>query len=592
MQSNTAEIIGNNALPLNPLQLDALTKAVRGLSAEQISWASGYLAGISAGALPQPQQQAEARATILYATHTGNGQTIARKLADEAGALGINHQIMSVSDYNPRQLAKESLVILVISTHGEGEPPESAAEFHRYLFGPRSPRLESLQFSILALGDSSYEFFCEAGKIFDARFQELGAQPLIDRVDADVDFDAAASAWRNAVLEKAQTVIQNQGPTLVSLEPANNAVTVSRENPHTAYINDNRSITMDAAVADVHHISIEIDPEQISYQPGDSLGVWSTNDAELVEEILASLNLSADDAVVVDEETLTLKEVLTHRSELTLLHANVVKKWAELSESEELVALTEDRQALRDYAEARQFIDLVLAHPADIDAQQLVDTLMSIQPRLYSIASSQLQSPDEIQLTVASVEYDAFGRHHTGTASSFLNSRTRGGDEVPVYVVPNETFRLPEDKDAPVIMIGAGTGIAPFRAFLQHREAEQATGDNWLVFGNRNFQHDFLYQLDWLRFRKAGLLNKVSLAFSRDGAEKIYVQDRLRQERDTLREWLDRGAIIYVCGGIDMEQSVYSTIDEILKDRDEDGLHAINNLEDLRAQGRYLKDVY
>lgn len=594
MQTSTIKYTQEQQIALSELHLQRLTQAIQGLTREQVNWASGYLAGLSQ-AQPLPNQQASTapRVTVLYATHTGNGRAIAEKLADDASAGGLNARVLSVADFKPRDLGKEQILLLVISTHGEGEVPESALEFERYLFGKRAPKLDQLSFSVFALGDSSYEYFCEAGKQFDARFESLGAQRLLDRVDADVSFDKAAQQWSSDIIAKTREVLPAPSSNVVNLSGATAQAGINRSNPYPATLLDNRRITTDDAIANIHHIALEIDPQAISYQPGDALGVWSRNDLSLVSEIIQSAGLDAETGITLDGQTFTLVQALSEKLELTLLHPTVVANWAQLSGSEALLSLADDARKLREYAQDRQLIDLISEYPSQTDAQSLVDALQPLQPRLYSIASSQRVAEDEVHLTVSALNYEAHGRSHRGTASNYLVHRLQADDVLAVYVAENTHFRLPANPETPVIMIGAGTGIAPYRAFLQQRQHEQAGGKNWLVFGNRHFSRDFLYQQDWVNFRKAGFLHKVSLAFSRDTTTRAYIQDRLREEGQALYQWLQQGAHIYVCGGLDMEKGVRESLAEIVNtysgESEQDTDQIIDNL---RSQGRYLRDVY
>ena len=603
MQSSNLQQTREQQIALSELHLQRLTQAIHGLTREQVNWASGYLAGLSqAQQFPLAQETPAARVTVLYATHTGNGRGIAEKLADDALARGLNSRVLSVADFKPRDLSKEQYLILVISTHGEGEVPESAAELERYLFSQRPPQLEELSFSVFALGDSSYEYFCQAGKIFDERLEALGARRLLPRVDADISYEDAAVQWSDEIIyETLESLPGSSGAgsssNVFNLSGATGQTRIDRSNPFHATLLDNRRITTDDAIANVHHIVLEVDPQVISYQPGDALGVWTKNDLSLVSEIIQAAGLDAETSVTLDGQSFTLAQALTEKLELTLLHPTVVANWASLSGSKALLSLVDDTRKLREFAQDRQLIDLISEFPlpadAKTDARELVEVLQPLQPRLYSIASSQQLNDDEVHLTVAALSYEAHGRGHLGTASNHLVHHLQHDDVLAVYVAGNAHFRLPSSGDVPIIMIGAGTGIAPYRAFLQQRQAEGASGKNWLVFGNRHFKRDFLYQQDWVNFRKAGLLDKVSLAFSRDTTTRAYIQDKLRENAEELYQWLQQGAQIYVCGGIYMEKGVRESIAEIVNtygeasDRDADEI-----IENLRAQGRYLREVY
>ena len=366
-----------------------------------------------------------------------------------------------------------------------------------------------------------------------------------------------------------------------------------RDNPFRATVLDNRPIVTRDAVAEVRHLALGVDPRAISYAPGDSLGVRFRNDPALVAQILAATGLKDDAEVALGGDRLALAEALTARLELTRLHPTVVAGWSGLADDPTLSALVQDREALRAWCQRHQVIDLATQYPARPEAPDLAGLLQPIQPRLYSIASSQAETEDEVHLTVSTLRYRVDGQDRLGGASGFLAERLGEGDPLDVFVAENPGFRLPEDGDTPIVLVGAGTGIAPFRAFLQHRAAQGDRGRNWLVFGNRHFQRDFLYQADWLRFRKAGLLHRFSPAFSRDSAQRVYVQDRLRTEGAELWRWLSEGARIYVCGATAMEAAVRESIAAVA--RDHGGLSdesALDFVETLREDARYLRDTY
>ena len=585
--------------PIDASRLTQLTQAVQGLDPQQLSWASGYLAGLGAQAQAQSQLPSTATSdarpmTILYASAGGNARAVAESLADGATQRGLSPALFSVEQYRPRDLAKERLLVVVISTQGEGEPPENARELFRFLNAKKAPSLDGLQFAVFGLGDSSYELFCQAGRDLDKRLQALGARPLLERVDADVDFDRPAGDWYGEVLAGAEKAYPDDEARVFPIAPqAAQAPRYDRHHPYQATLLESRRITTADATAAVQHLALEIDPAALRYQPGDALGVRVRNDPALVGEILDQTGLAGDSQVQLQDERVSLHEALSAHRELTQLHPRVVTAWAALSGDAQLNALAAQREQLRLFAAERQFIDLLSAYPAEIDADGLVALLQPLQPRLYSIASSQAVYSDEVHLAVATLQFRAFGRDHLGAASGYLNHRLEEGDPQAVYVAENPGFRLPEDGDTPIIMVGAGTGVAPYRAFLQQRQAAGDHGRNWLVFGNRHFHRDFLYQSDWIRFREQGVLQRASLAFSRDGARRSYVQDRLREEGAEVFRWLQDGARLYVCGALGMERAVRQRVQAIARQQgglDEDGAAAY--VEELQAQGRYLKDVY
>jgi sulfite reductase (NADPH) flavoprotein alpha-component len=580
--------------PLEGLQLTRLQQAVEGLNNEQLAWASGYLAGLGRMQPAVAKVTNEAPGvTILYATQGGNARSVAETLADSAMARGLAPRLVSADSYRPKALARERLLVVVISTQGEGEPPESAHELFKFLKGKRVPRLDQLKYAIFGLGDSSYELFCQAARDLDALLSRQGAGALLNRVDADVDFQQPSANWQGEILQILEKLQPSDQATIIPLQRSMQAAKYNRNNPYQAQLLERRRITTVDAVCNVQHLSLEIDPDAISYTPGDALGLFFRNAPALVEEILSLTGLEAGTSVSINGERLTLAQALGERLELTQLHPNVVKAWAALETHPELHTLSQDNEKLRHFVRDRQFIDLPLYYSSDVDAQGLVGLLYTQQPRLYSIASSQLAYEDEIHLTVAALHYFGHGRDYLGGASGYLTQRIEEGDSLGVYVVENPNFKLPQSTDTPIIMVGAGTGIAPYRAFLQEREARGAAGKGWLLFGNRHFHRDFLYQTDWLNYRKAGLLDRVSLAFSRDEGERSYVQARLYEEREVLYRWLQEGAHLYVCGGVEMAQGVDQSLLAIAQVQG--GLQeeaAVEYIESLREQGRYQRDIY
>ncbi len=595
MRNAANDVSTGSDLPLNSFQLSRLAQAVEGLTQDQLTWASGYLAGMGAArSAPTLAPTVAPSLTILYASVGGNARAVAEALAESAADRGLAPRLVSVDDYRARDLAKEKLVYVVISTQGEGEPPEGALELFRYLKGKKPPQLGELEYAVFGLGDSSYEFFNQAAKDLDQQLQDLGATSVVDRVDADVDYEVHTQAWYDQVLKIAEKNRPADGAQVIPLQrQAPAVVRYDRNHPYEAEVVDNRRITTDDAIGAVHNLVLEIDPETIRYQPGDSLGVLFRNDPALVDQVLAMTGLSADAAVALQGRSLELREALINERELTQLHPSVVNAWAEQTGNQELLALREDKAQLRNFAGERQLIDLLAEYPGEVTADTLVSLLQPLQPRLYSIASSQAETPDEVHLTVATVEYEAFGREHLGGASGHLTRRVEPGDVQAIYVAENNGFRLPKNGDAPVIMVGAGTGIAPFRGFLQERAATGADGKNWLVFGNRHFHRDFLYQTDWIAHRDAGLLHEVSLAFSRDSDDRPYVQDRLRENGAEVYRWLQEGAHFYVCGGLAMARAVQDTLQAIVETHAGlDAAAAAEYIEELQAEGRYQKDAY
>lgn len=594
------------ASPLNAQQVQDLQKLVSQLNPIQQAWVSGYLAAAAqlasgtavAGAATAPQQAAVL--TILYASQTGNAKGVASKIKAAAEAQGVAVQLQDIASYKTNGLVKEKFLIIVTSTYGEGEPPESAVSFHKFLFGKKAPKLPDLQYAVLGLGDTSYEFFCKTAQDFDEQLEALGAKRLYARADLDVDYADAAAIWQQGALEVFSPLLKasGAGSAQVIAWPGSTATAghhnpYDKQNPASAELAVNQKITARNSTKDVRHIEISLADTGLTYQPGDALGVFFDNDPALVDAVLQATATSADAEVSFGGQTLTLCDALQRELELTQSYPSFVEKYAAAIGNSELQQLATDKTALRAYLAERQTADVILQHPAQLTAQALVDCLRKVQPRLYSIASSQAEVGEEVHLTVGVVRFDAFGQTHLGGASGFLAERLEEGGKLRVFVEHNDNFRLP-DHDTPVIMIGPGTGIAPFRAFLQERDNAGATGQNWLFFGNPHFSRDFLYQVELQDYLKRGVLSKLDVAFSRDQAQKVYVQDKLQAKGAEVWNWLQQGAHLYICGdGNRMAKDVHQALLNIAAEHG--GLSAdaaADYFEQLRETKRYQKDVY
>ncbi|TXH98352.1 MAG: assimilatory sulfite reductase (NADPH) flavoprotein subunit [Rheinheimera sp.] len=594
------------ASPLNAQQVQDLQKLVSQLNPIQQAWVSGYLAaaaqlasgGSTASVASAPQQAAVL--TILYASQTGNAKGVAAKIKAAAEAQGVAVQLQDIASYKTNALAKEKFLIIVTSTYGEGEPPESAVSFHKFLFGKKAPKLPELQYAVLGLGDTSYEFFCKTAVDFDEQLAALGAKRLFARADLDVDYADAAASWQQGALDVFSPLLKaaGAGSAQVIAWPGSTATAGShspydKQHPATAELSANQKITARNSTKDVRHIEISLADTGLTYQPGDALGVFFDNDPALVDAVLQATGTSGDTEVSLGGQTLTLRDALQRELELTQSYPSFVEKYAAATGNSELQQLVADKTALRAYLAERQTADVILQHPAQLQAQALVDCLRKVQPRLYSIASSQAEVGEEVHLTVGVVRFDAFGQTHLGGASGFLAERLEEGGKLRVFVEHNDNFRLP-DHDTPVIMIGPGTGIAPFRAFLQERDNAGATGQNWLFFGNPHFTRDFLYQVELQDYLKRGVLSKLDVAFSRDQAQKVYVQDKLKAKGAEVWSWLQQGAHLYICGdGNRMAKDVHQALLDIAAEHG--GLSAeaaTDYFEQLRESKRYQKDVY
>ncbi|XHA15743.1 NADPH-dependent assimilatory sulfite reductase flavoprotein subunit [Citrobacter farmeri] len=589
-------------LPLNPEQLARLQAATTDLTPMQLAWVSGYFWGTlnqqpgATVATPAPVAEMPG-ITLISASQTGNARRVAEALRDDLLAAKLSVTLVNAGDYKFKQIANEKLLVVVTSTQGEGEPPEEAVALHKFLFSKKAPKLENTAFAIFGLGDTSYEFFCQSGKDFDSKLAELGGERLLDRVDADVEYQTAAAEWRTRVVEvlKSRAPVATQTPSIAS--GAVNEIHSSpytKEAPLSAALSVNQKITGRDSEKDVRHIEIDLGESGLRYQPGDALGVWYQNDPALVKEMVELVWLKGDEPVTVNGQSLSLSDALQWHVELTVNTANIVENYATLTRSESLLPLVGDRAQLQHYATTTPVVDMLRFSPAQLDAQALVDLLRPLTPRLYSIASSQAEVENEVHITVGAVRYEVEGRARAGGASSFLADRVEEEGEVRVFIEHNDNFRLPTNPETPVIMIGPGTGIAPFRAFMQQRAADEASGKNWLFFGNPHFTEDFLYQVEWQRYVKEGVLSRIDLAWSRDQKEKVYVQDKLREQGAELWRWINDGAHIYVCGDAnrmakDVEQALLEVIAEFGA---MDAESADEFLSELRVERRYQRDVY
>ena len=583
-------------------------------SATQLAWLSGYCwarsqngqaaavgsAVASASTVAAAPAAVARKITVLSASQTGNARRVAEQLLVQLQEASLDAQLMAAGDYKAKNIASEDILLIVASTQGEGEPAEEAVSLHKFLHGKKAPQLAQLSYAVLGLGDTSYPNFCQAGKDFDAALEKLGATRLAERVDCDLDFQAASEAWRTQVAGVVQQLAAASAAPAADAAPSASSSVVaeqhySKENPYSATLSVSQKITANDANKDVRHIEIDLADSGIHYAAGDALGVWFSNDEALVAEVLGLAGLSGDETVsLANGQSLSIKEALTFHDELTQNTPQFIKGYAELSQNAALLQLIQDTTALQAAVDCTPIAGILHDYPHAISAEQLHGLLRPLTPRMYSIASAQAEVETEVHLTVGRVAYEHHGQAYTGGASGFLSDRVEEGGEIKVFVEPNKNFRLPENGDTPIIMIGAGTGVAPFRAFIQQRDNNGDAGLNWLVFGNQKFTDDFLYQAEWLQYRKNGLLNKVSTAWSRQGKEKVYVQHKLRENAADVWQWLQNGAHVYVCGDAlkmakDVEQALLDIIAEhgnmSLDDADE-------YLSELRENKRYQRDVY
>lgn len=601
-----------SVLPLDIQQTDRLHAVVSDLNPDQLQWVSGYAAGMAAAAslsAPRVTPAADANAssatsakqlTILYGSQTGNGEDLALALANDAKSRGFSAAAISLADYKQTKLKRESLVSFVISTHGEGDPPDDAEIFREFLLSDNAPDLSSLRFTVLALGDSSYINFCQTGREFDGRLEALGAERVAPLLECDLDYDQPAKDWSDQLMARLPELLGVESLSVPALRAIESMPEFGKENPFAAEILVNQKITGGASTKDVRHLELSLEGSNLQYTPGDSLAVLVENPSQLVAEVLQELSFDGDEQVEVKGKSVRLVDALTKNLEITQVNLSFLRAWVDLpnadaGEDQPLRRLleSEDPLGLSVFLYSHQIIDVVRQFPKLVGANQFASLLRLLSARSYSIASSLAANPEEVHLTVAAVRYEAFGRQHFGAASTYLADRVSVGESVRVYVESNKRFRLPES-NVPVVMIGPGTGVAPFRAFVEERIEQNASGKNWLIFGDRNADSDFLYQLEWQRYLKQGHLHRIDVAFSRDQQQKIYVQDRIRENAAEIYRWITQGAALYVCGDAkQMAKDVHDALVEVIAVHEEvDEEAAEQRLKEMRIAGRYQRDVY
>ncbi|MFB6802925.1 assimilatory sulfite reductase (NADPH) flavoprotein subunit [Peribacillus butanolivorans] len=594
--------------PFNHEQTELLNNLLPSLTETQKVWLSGYLtaslsvfnAETADVSVAQPSGKTISKeVTILYGSQTGNAQGLAENAARKLEGNGFQVTTSSMSDFKVNNLKKVQNLLIAVSTHGEGDPPDNTLSFHEFLHGRRAPSLGDLRFSVLALGDSSYEFFCETGKQFDKRLEELGGTRLFPRMDCDLDYDEPAAEWLEGVIS---SLSEEQGST-VSAVPATltpvSEHTYSRTNPFKAEVMENINLNGRGSNKETHHIELSLEGSGLTFEPGDSLGIYPQNDSILVDMLLKELDWDPEEIVKVNKQgdLRKLRESLISNFEITVLTKSLIEQAAQLSGNEDLKALLSagNEEKLKEYREGRDLLDFVRDFGKwGESAQEFVSILRKIPARLYSIANSLSAYPDEVHLTVGAVRYDSHGRERKGVCSILCAERLQPGDTLPVYIQHNQNFKQPKNPDTPIIMVGPGTGIAPFRSFIQEREETEANGKTWLFFGDQHFVTDFLYQTECQKWLKTGVLTKMDVAFSRDADEKVYVQHRMLEHSRKLYEWLQEGAAVYICGDEkNMAHDVHNTLIEIIeKEGQMSHADAQDYLEEMQQNKRYQRDVY
>ena len=584
------------ALPANapfpPDAIAALNKVIGDTSPTQRSWLSGFLAGIEAATTAPAAAAAPVirpALTVLFATESGNSEALARKAAKDAGRLGFAARVLDAADATPSDLARARNLLVVASTWGEGEPPQRATGLLGALMAGDAPRMEGVTYAVLSLGDRAYAQFCETGRVLDDRLAALGARRAAPRLDCDLDYEAPAAAWLATTLKELRGEQDAPAASVIHVDfgqaTAPAAAEHDKSNPFQAEITDLVNLNSSRSGKQTIHVELSLGGSGLAYEPGDAIGVLPHNDPATVDAVLSAAGLPGDVA---------LHKALTTKHDVTTLTGHLVRGLAELTGDKALAGLAGDAAALAAFLPGRHVVDLLEAYPNRLTGPQLTGLLRSLPPRLYSVASSRKLVGEEAHLLVGAVRYQAHGRSRGGVASTHIADRRKAGDTLPIYVKPNPHFRLPADPAVPVIMIGPGTGVAPFRAFMQERDALGTQGRSWLFFGDQRYTHDFLYQLEWQDLLARGLLTRLDVAFSRDQDRKVYVQHRLWERRRELHAWMGDGGHVYVCGDQSrMAKDVHATLRDVIADGS--GITpeaAEERLAGMKRAGRYLLDVY
>ena len=591
--------------PLNEKQLKALNELMDGITADQAIWLSGYLEGklsglngspeaVEAVAEVEAQQEPLANLTILYGTETGHSQSLAEKLAEKAAFKNLKATVSDMYEFNYKKLKEKENVAIIVSTHGEGDPPDMAEDFYKYLTGKRAPKLENLSFSVLALGDKSYKHFCKTGEEIYQACKSLGAFSVTPLVKCDVDYETDAEIWMNNFLMNLAPAAPAAPVQSAESKPGDVEIpTYSKKNPFMATVLEKVKITGNDSDKEVYHLELALDDSCITYEPGDSLGIYAKNPDSLVEKILQNTGFDPNYKVELEVGEVSIQEALTHYLEITVLTYDIIKKYFEATKIPEVEKLLNDDKSLNQYLYGHDLLDLLEDFPFVWNPNKLVKILRRLPARLYSISSSQDHVGDEVHVTVSVVRYERKKRLRLGACSSHLADEIELDDQVPIYVEKNPAFKLPAN-GAQMIMVGAGTGIAPYRAFLQQREMEGKKGGTWLFFGDRRFRSDFLYQVEWQKLLKSEHLEKMEVAFSRDQKEKIYVQHKLKENQQEVFKWLEEGAYFYLCGDMKyMAKDVNKTLLEII--RSQGGISrekAEEYVKKLKRERRFQSDVY
>ncbi len=609
--------------PFTEGQATQINELLQTLTPEQKVWLSGYLVanqqltsgtsdtqGSQIGAVSkdtetmlqqnEPTIQPEKRAiTLLYGSETGNAQGLAEIFEERLSNIGHNVTLKAMDEFKSKNLKNVEDLFIITSTQGEGDPPDNAAELHEFIHGRKAPKLEGVRFSVLALGDQNYEFFCQTGKDFDKKLEELGAERLYERVDCDVDYEEDAEKWMANVINTIDSAPEGTQSEQVVSESIKSAKEkkYSKANPYQAEVLENINLNGRGSNKETRHIEFLLDNFGEEYEVGDCLVVLPQNDPALVELLMSTLGWDPGDQIQISEDgdTISLEEALTSYFEITKLTRPLLQNAAAYFDNEALEDKVQDSEWIQNYIEGRDFIDLLNDFPPEeLEPEDLYQILRKLPPREYSISSSYQSLPDEVHITVGAVRYNTHGRDRSGVCSVQFAERIQPGDTVPIYLKRNPNFKFPKNGDTPVIMIGPGTGIAPFRAHMQEREEYGYKGNTWLFFGDQHFTTDFLYQTEWQEWLKDGFLEKMNVAFSRDTDQKVYVQHRIAEHSKEFNEWLEKGASIYICGDEkNMAKDVHQAIRNVLvKEQNLTEEDAESYLKQMKKDKRYQRDVY
>ncbi len=574
------------AAPFTEADIEALNRVVGTATPVQRAWLAGFLAGLDQAhpAVQQPAAppQAAEPLTILYATESGNSERLANAAAKAARKQGLKPTVVDMADLELATLAKAKRLIVIAATWGEGEPPARAARAYAELMGEGAPKLEGIEYGVLALGDSAYADFCTIGQKIDARLEALGAKRVADRVDCDLDFEKPAAEWIDTTLKTLAPPEAERG-TVIAVDFGARQQSAADTGPVEAEVSEWINLNSSRSDKETIHLELAFDGAAPAYKPGDSLDLYAENDPVYVDQLLKSAGLASDEG---------LRAEFLKSRDVTTLSLKALETYAATTGHQYVKSLLQSGAA-KGWIAGRQLIDLVEHFPISLSAEQLRGLTRPLAPRAYSIASSRREVGEEAHLLVSAVRYESLGRARKGVASNFVADRLRKGARVRAKLKPNKHFALPAP-ERDIIMVGPGTGVAPYRAFVQERRATGAKGRNWLFFGERHFTHDFLYQLEWQDALKEGSLARMDVAFSRDTPQKIYVQHKLWERRRDLIEWLENGAYFYVCGDAKaMAKDVRSTLARAYADvKGVSPEIAQQALAKLESERRYLQDVY